>query len=36
LSSPKKGFEKKRHPYANGGVFGNREELINDVIKRMM
>jgi len=36
LSSPLKGFEKKRHPYANGGVFGNRENLINELIVRMM
>jgi large subunit ribosomal protein L7e len=25
LSSPRKGFEKKRHPFQNGGAFGNRE-----------
>jgi large subunit ribosomal protein L7e len=36
LSSPLKGFEKKRHPFANGGVFGNRENLINELIARMM
>jgi len=36
LSSPSKGFEKKRHPFQQGGVWGNREELINDVVKRMM
>ena len=36
LNSPLKGFEKKRHPYANGGVFGNREGLINEVIARML
>jgi large subunit ribosomal protein L7e len=36
LNSPHKGFEKKRHPYANGGVFGNRENLINELITRMM
>lgn len=35
LSSPNKGFEKKRHPFANGGVFGNRENLINELIRRM-
>jgi large subunit ribosomal protein L7e len=32
LTSPRKGFgtgAKKRHPFANGGVFGNREALIN-------
>ena len=26
LSSPLKGFEKKRHPYHKGGAWGNREE----------
>lgn len=26
LNSPRKGFEKKRHPYHNHGAFGNREE----------
>lgn len=36
LSSPLKGFEKKRHPYQNGGAFGNREERINELILRMM
>ena len=36
LSSPKLGFEKKRHPFANGGVWGNREELINELINRML
>jgi len=36
LTSPSKGFEKKRHPFHKGGVWGNREELINDVIKRML
>lgn len=36
LNSPKKGFEKKRHPYQNGGAWGNREELINELIKRML
>lgn len=36
LSSPLRGFEKKRHPFANGGVWGNREELINELIARMM
>ena len=36
LNSPRKGFEVKRHPFQNGGVFGNREELINDVIKKMI
>jgi large subunit ribosomal protein L7e len=36
LSSPKKGFAAKRHPYQNGGAWGNREELINELIKRML
>jgi len=36
LSSPLRGFEKKRHPFQNGGVWGNREELINELINRMM
>jgi len=35
LSSPLKGFEKKRHPFQQGGVWGNREELINELITRM-
>jgi large subunit ribosomal protein L7e len=29
------GYEKKRHPFANGGAFGNREGLINELITRM-
>lgn len=36
LSSPKKGFAAKRHPYQNGGAWGNREELINELVKRML
>lgn len=36
LSSPIRGFLKKRHPYADGGVWGNREEKINELIARMM
>ena len=36
LNSPSKGFEKKRHPYQQGGVWGNREEKINELIKRML
>ena len=36
LSSPIRGFEKKRHPFANGGAFGNRERLINNLVKRMI
>jgi len=36
LSSPIRGFEKKRHPYQQGGVWGNREEKINELVSRMM
>jgi len=39
LTSPRKGFgtgAKKRHPFANGGVFGNRECLINQLIAQMI
>lgn len=36
LTSPKKGFAAKRHPYQNGGVWGNREDLINELVKRML
>lgn len=36
LNSPRKGFEKKRHPYGNHGAFGNREEKINELIHRML
>jgi len=36
LSSPLKGFEKKRHPYQIGGAWGNREEKINELVARMM
>ena len=35
LNTPVHGWEKKRHPFHNGGVWGNREELINEVISRM-
>ena len=35
LNTPRHGWEKKRHPFHNGGVWGNREELINEVIARM-
>merc|ERR1739838_877828 len=30
LNTPRHGWEKKRHPFCNGGVWGNREELINE------
>jgi len=36
LNSPRKGFEKKRHPYHNHGAFGNREEQLNELIHRML
>ena len=36
LSSPIRGFEKKRHPYQQGGVWGNREEKINELVSRML
>merc|ERR1712160_215476 len=39
LTSPRKGFgtgAKKRPPFANGGVFGNRECLINQLIAQMI
>jgi len=37
LSSPLGGFEIKRHSFAQGfGAYGNREELINQLIKKMM
>lgn len=36
LSSPLRGFEKKRHDFHSGGAWGNREELVNELIARMM
>jgi 60S ribosomal protein uL30 len=37
LSSPNGGFEKKRHAFAQGfGAFGNRQELINQLVKKMI
>lgn len=36
LNSPRKGFAEKRHPYHNGGVWGNREVQINELIHRML
>jgi len=35
LNSPKGGFENKRHPFQAGGDWGNREELINELVQRM-
>ena len=36
LSSPKKGYTKKRHPFQKEGVWGNREDLINELVSRMI
>jgi large subunit ribosomal protein L7e len=36
LSSPKKGFAEKRHPYHKEGVWGNRETKINELVNRML
>ena len=37
LSSPLGGFELKRHSFAQGyGAYGDREDLVNALIKRMM
>ncbi|MFN9908960.1 MAG: hypothetical protein ACK56F_23030 [bacterium] len=36
LRCPKGGFQAKRHGYHNGGDFGNREEMINELVRRML
>jgi len=36
LNTPNGGYEKKRHPYQNGGAFGNREEKMNNLVKVML
>jgi len=36
LTSPKGGFNNKRHPFQQGGDWGNREEEINNLVKRML
>jgi len=36
LESPKGGFSNKRHPYHQGGDWGNREEKINELVRRML
>jgi large subunit ribosomal protein L7e len=36
LCSPHGGFNNKRHPFHQGGDWGNREELINDLVRRMI
>lgn len=36
LNSPKGGFVNKRHSFQQGGDYGNREELINELVRRMI
>jgi large subunit ribosomal protein L7e len=36
LRSPKGGFVEKRNGFTNGGDYGNREELINELVTRMI
>jgi large subunit ribosomal protein L7e len=36
LNSPKGGFNNKRHPFQQGGDWGNREEEINTLVRRML
>jgi large subunit ribosomal protein L7e len=36
LNSPKGGFNNKRHPFQKGGDWGNREEEINALVRRML
>ena len=36
LRGPRGGFAQKRHPFQRRGDWGNREHLINDLIKRML
>jgi len=36
LTSPKGGFNNKRHPFQQGGDWGNREEAINQLVRRMI
>jgi len=36
LNAPRGGFVHKRHPFQNGGDWGNREELINELVQRMI
>jgi len=36
LTSPRGGFEFKRHPYHSGGAWGNREEQITPLVRRML
>jgi large subunit ribosomal protein L7e len=36
LRPPRGGFSNKRHPYQVGGDWGNREEQINQLVRRML
>jgi len=37
LNSPNGGFERKSHSYAQGfGAYGNREEYVNQLVKKML
>jgi len=36
LSSPKGGFNNKRHPFHKGGDWGNRDEAINQLVAQML
>jgi len=36
LNSPKGGYSNKRHPYNQGGDWGNREHAINEFVRRMI
>jgi len=36
LNEPKEGFKDKRIPFKDGGDWGNREELINDLVQKMI
>lgn len=36
LNSPRGGYKAKRHQYLNNGAHGPRDELINEIIQRML
>ena len=36
LRNPRGGFSAKRHPFQRRGDWGNRENFINDLVKRML